>query len=125
MPCRDYEEDCSVSYSESQYKSLELLKQKAHERADEVAQVACTVFNAIRGICIGRDIDMKLLLCNSVHGKTEEEIDQALTWWKAHEISDTIVTRKRLEAIRKEELRNQALSKLTNEEREALGLIAV
>jgi hypothetical protein len=45
-----------------------------------------------------------------------------LVWWKAHQKKDAARRKKEAEEKRKAELREQALAKLTSEERKVLGI---
>jgi uncharacterized membrane protein YkoI len=113
MPCQDYG---SNSWSDPK-DSQEYARLK--ERADMLARIAC---NAMRELERQETQDFILL-----------QNEELRAWWEQHKIDDAKAEADRIERARrekekkaeqaiKEEMKRQALAKLSVEERELLGL---
>ena len=76
----------------------------AQERADVNARVACEVLR---------------LLTSAQIGRLSQEAQQ---WWAEHLIADRQREEREAEALRHEMLKRAGLAKLSDDEREALGL---
>ena len=99
MPCRDYESD---GWDRSEERRLK-------QQADRLARIACKAMselerNGIEDMLVLRD-------------------DEVREWWTAHKEAD----RKRQEAeeraAHRERVRQEALAKLSTEEKEILGIV--
>ena len=107
MPCRDYSSD-SWQDPKSTYEYRRL-----KERADMLARIACKAMTALEE----NGLEDFLILKD----------DEVRDWWLPHKEADrkqreeeqALAERKRV----KEELRQQALGRLTEEEKIALGLV--
>jgi hypothetical protein len=97
MPCRDYESDNGYSQRE-EYK----------ERCDKLARIACAAMEEL--VKQGRE-DFLVL-------KNEE----VRTWWEEHVRADRAEKARIAEIERKERVRAEALARLSDEEKELLGL---
>lgn len=130
MPCRsDYMEPTKKEALLQETAQLLIYVLANTNRGDKVTE---RLRNASRDIYCRDDYVPEL--CAAIRALTEEEQDRIVydgrnpdarrlaDWWDKHQEAD----RKRLEEeyrqIKREELRNQALAKLTPEEREALGV---
>ena len=100
MPCRDYEDDCNRNWVAD-----DLRKQN-----DKLARIAC---NSLRAF-----FNADPATCQEFLDKNKE----VNTWWEAHEIADAAAKAEREEQYRLKNLKQNALSKLTSEEKKALGL---
>ncbi len=109
MPCRtDFEYDTPrMSTSE----------QIVRDELNKVTKVACNLYKALRIIvdenCGINPDDEEEIKTELRHAFKEKELDEIFDWYRAHKVYDT---------KRKAELKESALKKLTNEEKEALGL---
>jgi hypothetical protein len=101
MPCRDYETQWASNSSD-----YEIRKLKAS--ADKLARIACRALDALTE---AGKADFLLL-----------KDDETREWWVAHQEADRRAREQAEAKLRREELKAQALSKLTQEEREALGI---
>lgn len=97
MPCRDYESDNGYNQRE-EYK----------QQCDKLARIACAAMEEL--VRQGRE-DFLVL-------KNEE----VRTWWEAHVKADRAEKARIAEQERKERVRQEALDRLTDEEKELLGL---
>jgi hypothetical protein len=101
MPCRDYESD-SWGYDSS----AEVRKLKA--QADKLARIACKAMDALEEA--GKE-DFLLL-----------KDDEVRKWWAEHKEADRKEQARIAEKLRRERVKEEALAKLSSEERELLGL---
>ena len=99
MPCRDYESD-SPSYYEDY--------RKMKKQADRLARMACSAMEELER----NGIAEVLLLKN----------DEVREWWAAHKEADRKERARVAELQRREAVKQEALNKLSNEEKELLGL---
>lgn len=103
MPCKSYEDDYrSGSPTDSwQYKEL-----KANN--DRLARIACKAMTELERNGIG---DFLLL-----------KDDEVREWWIQHQAADRRAQEAKLEKQRLAKIKKDALKKLTDEERRALGI---
>ena len=102
MPCRDYESDSYSSPTDSwQYREMK-------NRADLLARIACAAMTELEN----NSISEVLLLKNN----------EVREWWGQHKESDRLAREKEERKQQKARLRRQALRKLTEEEKIALGI---
>lgn len=99
MPCRDYESD-SPSYYEDY--------RKMKKQADRLARMACSAMEELER----NGIAEVLLLKN----------DEVREWWAAHKEADRKERARVAELQRREAVKQEALNKLSDEEKELLGL---
>ena len=104
MPCRDYESQWASNSDD-----YEIRKLKAS--ADKLARIAC---RAMEALTEAGQADFLLL-----------KDDETREWWVAHQAADRRAREQAEAKIRREELKAAALAKLTQEEREALGIKGV
>ena len=104
MPCQSYD---SIWASESSDVEVRKIKREA----DKLARIAC---RALEALTEAGQADFLLL-----------KDDETREWWAAHQEADRKAREKEAARIRREELKAAALSKLTQEEREALGIKGV
>ena len=97
MPCRDYESDNGYSQRE-EYK----------ERCDQLARIACAVMEEL----VKQGKEDFLVLKN----------EEVRTWWEEHVKADRKEKARIAEIERKERVRAEALARLSDEEKELLGL---
>lgn len=98
MPCRDYESDYSSNWDRERYKA----------QADKLARIACA---AMEELVRQGKADFLVL-------KNEEVRD----WWEAHVKADRAEKARIAEQERRERVKREALDRLTDEEKELLGL---
>jgi hypothetical protein len=101
MPCQSY--DSSWDNGSSERKIRELKKQ-----ADMLARIACKALNELEK----NQIEDMLLLRD----------DEVRVWWKKHKEDDAREQARLAEIERKKRIKEEALAKLSTEERELLGL---
>jgi hypothetical protein len=97
MPCRDYESDNGYSQRE-EYK----------QQCDRLARIACAAMEEL-----------------VKHGKADFLVlknDELRTWWETHVAADRKEKARIAEIERKERVRAEALARLSDEEKELLGL---
>jgi hypothetical protein len=97
MPCRDYESDNGYSQRE-EYK----------QQCDRLARIACAAMEEL-----------------VKHGKADFLVlknDELRTWWESHVAADRKEKARIAEIERKERVRAEALARLSDEEKELLGL---
>lgn len=99
MPCRDYESDTWDYSSENR----QLKKQ-----ADRLARIACKAMTALSEM--GKE-DFLLL-----------QDDEVREWWQAHQEADRKEKARIAEKERRERIKADALARLSDEEKELLGL---
>lgn len=97
MPCRDYESDNGY-----------LQREEYKQQCDRLARVACAVMEEL--VSQGRE-DFFVL-------KNPEVAE----WWTAHVAADRKEKARVAEIERKEQVRSEALARLSDEEKELLGL---
>ena len=102
MPCQSYNDDWR-DHDSDRDKIRELKKQ-----ADMLARIACKALTELED----NKIEDMLLL-------RDEEVR---VWWQAHKEADRKAAAARAEKERKEKIKEEALAKLSYEERELLGL---
>ena len=102
MPCQSYDSSWDVG-DDDRRKIRELKKQ-----ADMLARIACKALTELEN---NRIEDMLLL-----------RDDEVRVWWKKHKEDDAREQARVLEAERKKRVKEEALAKLSSEERELLGL---
>ena len=103
MPCRDYESD---SWDSSYDKTRALVAMK--EQADKLARIACKA--------------METLEENGVEDFLLLKDDEVRQWWQAHKEADRKEKARVAEQERKTRVRAEALARLSDEEKELLGL---
>ena len=101
MPCQSY--DSSWDSGSNERKIRELKKQ-----ADMLARIACKALDELEK----NKIEDMLLLRD----------DEVRTWWKKHKEDDAREQARLAEVERKKRIKEEALAKLSTEEREILGL---
>ena len=102
MPCQSYDSSWDVG-DDDRRKIRELKKQ-----ADMLARIACKALTELEN----NKIEDMLLLRD----------DEVRVWWKKHKEDDAREQARVLEAERKKRVKEEALAKLSSEERELLGL---
>ena len=102
MPCRDYASDSYTSPTSTwQYREIK-------DRADMLARIACAAMTELEN----NSISEVLLLKN----------DEVRDWWGQHKEADRKAREQEERKQQKARLRRQALRKLTEEEKIALGI---
>ena len=102
MPCRDYQSDSYTSPTSSwEYREMK-------KRADMLARIACVAMTELED----NSISEVLLLKN----------DEVREWWGQHKEADRRAREQEERKQQKARLRRQALRKLTEEEKIALGI---
>ena len=102
MPCQSYNDDWR-SHDDDRDKIKELKKQ-----ADMLARIACKALTELEN----NQIEDMILLRD----------DEVRTWWQKHKEDDRKEQARLAEVERKKRIREEALAKLSTEERELLGL---
>ena len=101
MPCQSYESNWAYSSSDSDVKRLK-------KEADKLARIACKALTEL-----------------IKHGKADFLIlqdDEVREWWEAHQEADRKEREREAERARKKAIKEQALARLTEEEKEVLGI---
>lgn len=101
MPCQSYESSWATRSDDYEVRKIK-------READKLARIAC---RALEALTEAGKADFLLL-----------KDDETREWWIAHQEADRKAREKEEAQIRREELKAQALSKLTDEERAALGV---
>ena len=101
MPCMSYDTNWANSSSDSDVKRLK-------EEADKLARIACAAMTELEKM--GKE-DFLIL--------KNEEVGQ---WWAKHKEADRKEQERIAEKARKERVKAEALARLTDEEKELLGL---
>lgn len=101
MPCNSYESNWA---SDSSVYEVRKIKREA----DRLARIACQAMQTLEDM---GQADFLLLKDSEVR-----------EWWVAHKEADRKAREAAAEKLRREELREAALAKLTPEERTALGI---
>lgn len=105
MPCRT---DFEYSGTSTSYISK--------EEHDKVIRVACNLFKIMQIFAsdhVGINPEDEEEIRTEVYNIPSNELDEIFVWYKEH---------KKQDEARKAKLKESALKKLTNEEKEALGL---
>ena len=102
MPCRDYESDSWSSYDSSRE------FQKLKQQADKLARIACKAMTALEE---SEKEDFLLL-----------KDDEVREWWQAHKEADRKEKARLAEKERRARVKAEALARLSDEEKELLGL---
>lgn len=97
MPCRDYESDNGYEMREH-YK----------EQCDKLARIACKAMTELTKSGRGDFLILK--------------DDEVREWWEAHQEADRKEKARLAEIERKERVKREALARLSDEEKELLGL---
>lgn len=100
MPCRDYGSDDWAPSSDE--------VRKLKERADKLARIACKAMTALEE----NGIEDFLLLKD----------DEVREWWQKHKEADRKEQARIAEIERRERVKAEALARLSDEEKELLGL---
>lgn len=102
MPCQSYDDDWRNEAS-NERKINELKRQ-----ADKLARIACKALTELEE----NGLEDLLLLKD----------DEVRTWWKKHKEDDAREQARLAEIERKERVKQEALAKLSDEERKLLGI---
>ena len=102
MPCQSY--DNSWDRGDDDRRKIRELK----KQADMLARIACKALTELED----NKIEDLLLLRD----------DEVRAWWQAHKEADRKAAAARAEKERKEKIKEEALAKLSHEERELLGI---
>lgn len=102
MPCRDYESDAWGNSSSTRETA------KLKNQADKLARFACAAMDELEA----NGIAEVLLLKN----------DELRAWWVEHKEADRKEKARAAELQRREAVKQEALNKLSDEEKELLGL---
>lgn len=101
MPCMSYETNWAHSSSDSDVRRLK-------KEADKLARIACKAMEEL-----------------IKHGKADFLVlgdDEVREWWIAHQEADRKEREREARAQKRKEIKEQALARLTEEEKEVLGL---
>jgi hypothetical protein len=101
MPCQSY--DTAWAAGSDDYEVRKLKKE-----ADRLARIAC---KAMEALTRADQADFLLL-----------KDDEVREWWIKHQEDDRRAQEKEAARLRREQVKQDALAKLTTEEREALGI---
>lgn len=101
MPCRDYVSDGDTGWNRERYK----------EQCDKLARIACAAMTELEKV-----------------GKADFLVlkdDELRNWWEAHKETDRKERARIAEIERQERVKQEALDRLTDEEKELLGLVRI
>lgn len=101
MPCRDYFTDGDLGWNRERYK----------EQCDKLARIACAAMTELEKV-----------------GKADFLVlkdDELRNWWEAHKEADRKERARIAEIERQEQVKQEALDRLTDEEKELLGLVRI
>jgi len=101
MPCRDYVSDGDTGWNRERYK----------EQCDKLARIACAAMTELEKV-----------------GKADFLVlkdDELRNWWEAHKEADRKERARIAEIERQERVKQEALDRLTDEEKELLGLVRI
>jgi hypothetical protein len=104
MPCLSYDTQWASDSNDYEVRKIK-------READKLARIAC---RALEALTEAGQADFLLL-----------KDDETREWWVAHQEADRKAREKEEARIRREELKAAALAKLTQEEREVLGIKSV
>ena len=115
MPCSDGGPDNDAAYGGRSYSSIEYKDNpEIKKRLDRVTRLLCAL---IRSIEIQRGyIEAKTLMDRS------EYPEELISWWKTHQREDAKRIAKEVQKKKDKLMKQQALNKLSKEERKLLGL---
>ena len=105
MPCQDYQRDSWSDYSSDR----EIRKLK--EQCDRLARIACKAITTLEEL---EQEDFLLL-----------KDDEVREWWQTHKEADRKEQARVAEQERREQVKADALARLSDEEKELLGLAKV
>jgi hypothetical protein len=101
MPCMSYESNWANDSNDREVRKIKA-------EADKLARIACAALTELEANGIAEVV----LLKN----------DELREWWAAHKEADRKATEARVERERRARVKEEALAKLSTEERELLGL---
>jgi hypothetical protein len=101
MPCLSYDTQWAAKSDDYEIRKLK-------QEADRLARIAC---KAMEALTRADQADFLLL-----------KDDEVREWWIRHQEDDRRAQEKEAARLRREQVKQEALSKLTAEEREALGI---
>lgn len=101
MPCQSYESNWARDSNDAEVKKLK-------KEADKLARIACAVLTQLEEA--GQE-DFVLLKNKEVRA-----------WWEQHKIDDAKEAKKKERLAYRKKLKEDALAKLSTEEREILGI---
>jgi hypothetical protein len=101
MPCQSYDTNWAHDSNSDEVKRLK-------KETDKLARIACKALTALEEL---EQEDFLIL-----------KDDEVREWWSAHKEADRKEQERIAEKERKERMREEALAKLSSEERELLGL---
>jgi len=104
MPCKSYEDDWDRGSDERKIRELKA-------QCDKLARIACKAMTELEK----NEVEDLLLL----------QDDEVRTWWKKHKEDDAREQARIAELLRRERVKEEALARLSAEEREVLGLTPV
>jgi len=104
MPCQSYEDDWDRGSDERKIRELKA-------QCDRLARIACKAMTELER----NEVEDLLLL----------QDDEVRTWWKKHKDDDAREQARIAELLRRERVKEEALARLSAEEREVLGLTPV
>ena len=102
MPCQSYDTNWAHGSMDSDVRRLK-------KEADKLARIACAAMTEL-----------------VKHGKADFLVlqnDELREWWEAHQEADRKEKEREARAQKRKEIKEQALARLTEEEKEALGLL--
>lgn len=123
MPCRDFYDDYPEAYYGPKIQSKDEEIEKLKKKVSFAESALCLALNTLEQVLLGvrKDFDDEIktnpfdVMDMEEAGITRKDLEK---WWKKHKKLDE----KHRAKEKKEQLRKQALDKLTTEERKALGL---
>ena len=101
MPCRDYVSDGDTGWNRERYK----------QQCDKLARIACAAMTELEKV-----------------GKADFLVlkdDELRNWWEAHKEADRKERAHIAEIERQARVKQEALNRLTDEEKELLGLVRI
>lgn len=101
MPCQSYDESWDNGSNERKIRELK-------KQVDKLARIACKALTELEK----NEVEDMLLLGD----------DEVRTWWKKHKEDDAREQARLAEIERKERVKQEALAKLSDEERKLLGI---
>lgn len=103
MPCQSYDTSWDRGSDDRKIRALKA-------QADKLARIACKALTTLQE----NELEDLLLLKD----------DEVREWWLKHQEADRKAQEARIEKERREQMRQEALAKLSLEEREVLGISA-
>jgi succinate dehydrogenase flavin-adding protein (antitoxin of CptAB toxin-antitoxin module) len=104
MPCKSYEDDWDRGSDERKIRELKA-------QCDKLARIACKAMTELEK----NEVEDLLLL----------QDDEVRVWWKKHKEDDAREQARIAELLRRERVKEEALARLSAEEKELLGLTPV